>query len=111
MHHLPEHCIPSCRAGGVGPRKEGAGVHGAVPRLGGAKTLRNVGKFNREGYRCVKSANGKMWEEEGSGECGDRVKILRMVFDRPSGTIELVGRKQSAPSSERRANAPKNRKK
>ncbi len=111
MHHLPEYCIPPCQAGGVGPRKEGVGVHGAVPRLGGAKMLCNVGGFNREGYQCVESANGKMWEEEGSGECGNRVKILRMVFDWPSGATELVGRKRSAPGSKRRANAPKNRKK
>ena len=52
-----------------------------------------------------------MWEEEGSREWGSPVKILRMVFDRPSGAIESVARKRLAPGSERRANAPKNTKK
>jgi hypothetical protein len=111
VHHLPERRIPPRWAGGVSPRKEGAGVHGAVPHQGRVRTLRNVGGFNQEGYQCIKSADGKMWEEEGSGERGNRVKILRIVFDRPSGTIELVGRKRLTPSSQRRANAPKNTKK
>jgi hypothetical protein len=111
VHHLSERCIPPRQAGGVSPRKEGMGVHGMVPCQSRARTLCDIGGFNWEGYLCVKSADGKMWEEEGSKECGNRVKILHMVFDCPSGAIELVARKQSAPGSERWANAPKNTKK
>jgi hypothetical protein len=82
-----------------------------VPCQGRARTLRDVGGFDQEGYQCVESEDGKMWEDEGSGECGNCMKILRMVFDRPSGAIESVARKRLAPGSERRANAPKNTKK
>jgi hypothetical protein len=53
--------------------------------------LRNVGGFDWEGYQCVECADGKLWEEEGSGECSNCVKFLRMVFDRLSGAIESVG--------------------
>ena len=47
--------------------------------------MRDVSEFDREGYRCVEFANGKMWEEgEKRVECeNDDVKIVRMIFDRP----------------------------
>jgi hypothetical protein len=92
VHHLPERHILLRRVGGVGPREEGAGVHDAVPRQGRVRMLRDMGGFNWEGYQCTESVDGKMWEEEGSGECGNHVKILRMVFDRLSGAIVLVAR-------------------
>ena len=37
--HLPERRIPPRRTGGVGPREEGAGMHGAVPRRGGGEDV------------------------------------------------------------------------
>ena len=82
----------------------------------GARTLRDVSEFDREGYRCVEFANGKIWEEEGErrGECenDDDVKIVRMIFDRPSGAIESDAAKRAAPvTTKRQGNAAKKTKK
>jgi hypothetical protein len=81
----------------------------------GARTLRDVSEFDREGYRCAEFANGKMWEEEGEkrGECeNDDVKIVRMIFDRPSGAIKSDAAKRAAPvTTKRQGNAAKKTKK
>jgi hypothetical protein len=80
-----------------------------------ARTLRDVSEFDREGYRCAEFANGKMWEEEGEkrGECeNDDVKIVRMIFDRPSGAIKSDAAKRAAPvTTKRQGNAAKKTKK
>ena len=78
--------------------------------------MRDVSEFDREGYRCVEFANGKIWEEEGErrGECenDDDVKIVRMIFDRPSGAIESDAAKRAAPvTTKRQGNAAKKTKK
>jgi hypothetical protein len=46
VHHLPDRRVPPRRAGGVSPRKEGLGVHGAVPCQGRARKLCDVGGFD-----------------------------------------------------------------
>ena len=110
--HLPERRIPPRRTGGVGPREEGAGVRYLAEA--GARTLRDVSEFDREGYRCVEFANGKMWEEgEKRVECeNDDVKIVRMIFDRPSNAIKSDAAKRAAPvTTKRQGNAAKKTKK
>ncbi len=67
----------------------------------GVRTLCDISQFNQERYQCIKSLDGKMWEEEESGECGDDVKIVRMIFDRPSGMNEKNTTKQSASGCKR----------
>ncbi|KAL3785335.1 hypothetical protein ACHAW5_006894 [Stephanodiscus triporus] len=73
----------------------------------GARTLRDVCDFDREGYRCVAFADGNMWKEDAGKKCDSDAKIMRVIFDRDVAKWDA---KRSASDSKKQ-NASKKTKK